>query len=119
MSVANPTHGTRFSANGQSHRITKRDGRVERFDKGKIVAAVRRCMVNSLAAREEAAEEVARDVSKKVETILFLRGEWPVGVEDVQRLVIQQLWAGEHFEAAEQYTIHREEHRKAREARPI
>lgn len=118
MSMAVHAPGARFSANG-TNRITKRDGREEVFDHAKIVNAVKRCMINSLGAADEVAETVARDISRKVETILVLKGEWPVGVEDIQRLVIQQLWANEHFAAAEQYQNHREEHRRARETRPI
>jgi ribonucleoside-triphosphate reductase (thioredoxin) len=120
MSAAvHQARGTRFPINGESHVISKRDGRKERFDRGKIVSAVKRCMMNSLAAPEGAAEDVGQDVSRKVENILAHNGAWPAGVEDVQRLVIQQLWAGGHFDAAEQYQNHREEHRKARETRPI
>jgi hypothetical protein len=40
-------------------------------------------------------------------------------VEEVQRLVIQQLWAEGLFDAAEHYQNYREAHRKARLTRPI
>lgn len=98
--------------------VTKRDGRKVHFDKTKIKQAVYRCLTLGVKRPESEATRVAQDVAEAVALILTRNGE-EVTVEHVQRLVIQQLWALGHFEAAEHYTIYREERRKIREARPV
>ncbi len=95
--------------------VVKRDGRLANFERDKVVAAVRRCMTRGLGRPDSEAEPVAESVARAVVGILS-RGEDSVGVEDIQRLVIQQLWALGHFDAAEHYTLYREERRKERES---
>jgi len=94
--------------------ITKRDGRSEKFQLGKIEKAVERCLENGLKMPESAAQHTAEQVGKAVHGILTHSNE-EVSVEGVQRLIIQQLWALGYFEAAEHYTIYREERRKVRD----
>jgi ribonucleoside-triphosphate reductase len=98
--------------------VAKRGGRTEPWDKRKIETAVRKCLINNVGAREFEAAGLSRDVADAVERIVR-KGPDPVGVEDVQRLVIQQLWAQNHFEAAEQYTLHRERRKKERLEHPV
>lgn len=94
--------------------VTKRDGRTTTFDPSKIEAAVYRCMTNGVHRPEAESTKIANDVAQAVSLILSRNGEG-VTVEHVQRLVIQQLWALGHFDAAEQYTLYREERRRQRE----
>lgn len=98
--------------------VQKRDGRKERFDKTKVDRAVKKCLVNNLNAREFDAAATAHQISDAVDRIVK-NGEELIGVEDVQRLVIQQLWAANCCEAAEQYTLHRERRRLERVQNPI
>lgn len=100
-----------------SVRVAKRDGRVEPFDQGKVFGAVRRCFANGLRASDADASLRAAQVAQAVANIVNRRGE-DLGVEDVQRLVIQQLWAQDHFEAAEHYTLYRERRRLERARSP-
>jgi ribonucleoside-diphosphate reductase alpha chain len=96
--------------------IAKRDGRQVPFDQQKIFAAVKRCFVNGTHTSEDTAQNLATQVSTAAINVLKHHGE-PVSVEHVQRVVIQQLWAQGHFEAAEHYQNYREERRRARERR--
>lgn len=97
-------------------RVLKRNGTEESFDQAKIATAVRRCLVEGLKSSGAAAEPIVDQVCRHTLNVLRSRVcDEPVSVEDVQRLVIQQLWAGGYFEAAEHYTIYRENHRKERE----
>lgn len=100
--------------------VQKRDGRVEKWDKQKIDRAIKACLVNNLSAREFDAANVAHQVADSVERIVKNLSE-PSGVhvEEIQRLVIQQLWAHNHCEAAEQYTLYREKRRVERATFPI
>lgn len=99
-------------------KINKRDGRVEAFDPEKIVVAVRKCFINGLKADEATATERGQEIRDRV--VNSLKGSKPetLSVEDTQRLVIQQLWAAGYFEAAEHYTLYRENRRKQRRQRP-
>lgn len=95
-------------------RVEKRDGRTEPFDAAKVREAVRRCFVRGLKTPEDTAGSIAAQVSQAVANIAAHTGRDVTGVEDVQRLVIQQLWALDHFAAAEHYTLYRDERRRQR-----
>jgi ribonucleoside-diphosphate reductase alpha chain len=103
--------------------VIKRNGRQDSFDMHKIEHAVTRCLSNGVGLPEAVGKPIAHQVARAVCNILGQRnghGETKApAVEDIQDLVIQQLWALDHFEAAKQYTLYREERRKAREQRPI
>lgn len=99
--------------------VTKRDGRKVPFDAGKIENAVTKCFMNALRQSRGEAMTVGAEVASTVANILSRRGDDEVGVEEVQQLVIQQLWAADHFQAAEHYTLYREQRRQTRESRPI
>jgi len=102
----------------QTREVVKRDGRKELFDQRKIVRGVQRCLMNALHRPEDEAESVGLQVAQAVANILKVRNN-EVSIEDIQRLVIQQLWATNHFEAAEAYTLYRDKRRTAREQHPI
>jgi len=99
--------------------VVKRDGRKVPFDSAKIRSAVARCLMNGVKFGEADAFDVGKDIAGSVAKIVARRGEKEMGVEDVQQLVIQQLWAADFFKAAEHYTIYRENRRVMRESRPI
>lgn len=93
--------------------ILKRDGRVEKFDQKKIVEAVKRCFLDSTDKNEEEATAIGWRVARAVVKVLERSHEKP-SVELVQRLVIQQLWVEDHFDAAEHYMLYREYQRQRR-----
>jgi len=106
----------------------KRDGKVVPFSCEKIRKALFKCFnkVGLIAPRTIPAgdaepdpvdEQIKKIIKAVVNTIEAEHLTCP-GVEHVQRLVIQQLWALGLFEAAEHYQNYREEHRKARIAKP-
>lgn len=98
--------------------ITKRDGRRTTFDRNKILSAIKRCFVNGVRTSEGTASHLADQVTSAVVNILGQHRS-DLGVEDVQRYVLQQLWAQGHFEAAEHYQNYREQRRKEREVSPV
>lgn len=98
--------------------IVKRDGREEPFDAGKIRRAVDKCFQNSLGLSPEESQLSARRITVRVINFLFCQGQTKPSVEEVQRAVIHQLWADGQADAAEHYTLYREEHRKLREQHP-
>lgn len=96
-------------------KVTKRDGREEQFSQDKIINAVRKCFINGVKASNDNADGIARDICNKVLNIMRRSKKDLWDIEDIQRLVIQQLWACNYFDAAEHYTIYREQRRKERE----
>lgn len=95
--------------------IRKRDGREVPFDCGKVRSALVRCFTRVAGGVDPA---VVEKVTKGVVNTVVASRKTP-DVEDVQRYVIQQLWARGLFDAAEHYQNYREAHRKARTARPV
>lgn len=96
--------------------VTKRDGTVVPFDYEKIRKALYRCF-NSVRPDAEMyeLERIVNIIGRTVVNIIRPQIEkTKFGVEDVQRIVIQQLWSHELFDEAEHYQNYREEHRKAR-----
>lgn len=101
-------------------KVEKRNGSVDDFDVQKIALAIERCFKNGLQSTDEEAQVAGIKVSKAVVNILNKKNDEDViGVEALQRLVIQQLWALGHFEAAEQYTLFKEKRRQERIAHPV
>ena len=99
--------------------VTKRDGSAERFDHKKVAAAVRKCLVNDLSKPVSKAQELADRIATRTVNYLDGMGIETPSIEDVQRAVISQLWADGQYEAAEAYTLFREERRKVRSARQV
>lgn len=114
------TTRVRKAPNTTSWTVAKRDGRREAFNPEKIVSAVKRCLTNSLTASPEAAQKGGEDIRDRVINIMGRDDQALWGVEDVQRLIVQQLFATEQFEAGEHYQNYREIRRRARaEARTV
>lgn len=96
----------------------KRDGSVVAFDAIKIDLALGKCFA-SVGLPAERCEHYQQQVTAAVVNVLAAQKNFKPDVETVQRLVIQQLWAEDLFEAAEHYQNYREERRRLREERPI
>lgn len=92
----------------------KRDGRSVRFEIDKIRRAALGCF-SEIGLAGDVADVTADAVAAGVVAKLSASGKTTFGVEHVQRLVIQWLWANDLFDAAEAYQNHREHHRKKRE----
>lgn len=103
----------------------KRDGQVVPFNPGKISEAVTKCFMSLLKEgtlnqehdcfKHGVRERIVRSV---VNSLAAQKVTCP-DVEQVQLLVIQQLWSEGLFEAAEHYQSYREQRRRARLAKPI
>lgn len=99
--------------------VKKRDGRTESFDSNKVMMAIEKCFRNGLNASEEEASSSAAKVSKAVINLLNRKTEGTLFVEDIQKTIIQQLWARGYDEAAEQYTLFKEKRRQERLEFPV
>jgi len=98
--------------------VCKRDGKIVAFDVNKIHQAVVRCLVNGLKAPASLAETIARRITQAVVNITE-RHKDDLGVEDIQRYVIQQLWAQGYFDAAEHYQNYRSQRAQERLQAPL
>ena len=109
-------------------RVRKRSGEVVDYQEKKIRQVVRLCLINGCKRPDnEETGELSERVAAQVDTIV---GGWkpdsgtasagePITVEQLQNFVEMQLMAlGEH-EAARQFILYREEHRRLREEQPI
>lgn len=95
--------------------VRKRSGTLVDYNHQKIVQAVRLCLVSGCRRPDnDETKALAGKVADRVEKILKkLHG--PIEVETVQDLTEQALMALKEHEAAREYIIYREEHRKLRE----
>lgn len=99
--------------------VTKRNGQTMPYDRAKIVRAIYRCFTNSkLLPLGEETQAKAEAVTSQVDHLLVFQ-QPPVIVEKIQDLVETQLMAGGYYDAAKEYILYREEHRKLREERPV
>lgn len=105
--------------------IRKRDGRVVKFEKAKIVNAI----YKALTATEEGTKRNALDLAKKVECEINrrftvrngggkLKVEIPT-VEEIQDIVEGLLIRENYIETAKAYILYREQHRLLRESQDI
>lgn len=98
----------------------KRDGSTVPFDAAKIKAALRQCFGSiDLEAPEQAIRTHTDALVEAVVNILAHKKQFRPDVEEVQRLVIQQLWAANLFDAAEHYQNYRETRRRERAETPV
>lgn len=111
------------NGNGHGRAITavvrKRNGQEVLFDRAKIAKAVSRCLLNSCDWTDSPeTRQVVEQTTTQVEHLLLYLAP-PITVEKIQDLVEQQLMALGYYDAAKQYILYREEHRKLREERPV
>ena len=94
--------------------IRKRNGKVDVFDKNKIVNAINK----ALSAVSESDLELAERLTGGVVDKLAVQGfssENPPSVEDIQDMVESTLIEQEHGEIAKSYILYRHERRKVRD----
>ena len=105
--------------------IRKRDGRVVKFEKGKVVNAI----YKALTATGEGGKRNAIDLAKKIECEMNkrftvrngggnLKVEIPT-VEEVQDIVESLLIRENYIDTAKSYIIYREQHRLLRESQDV
>ncbi len=95
-------------------KIRKRNGKVDAFDKNKIVNAINK----ALSAVSEGDLKLAEDLTSGVVDKLTIQGfsiENPPSVEDIQDMVESTLIEQEHGEIAKAYILYRHERRKVRD----
>lgn len=98
----------------------KRDGKVVSFDPDKIRRALHKCFESSqLEVSKTEADGVVDQLTRGVLNTLQATRMIQPSVEDVQRLVLQQLWAAGLFAQAEHYQNYREHRRQARMRAPV
>jgi ribonucleoside-triphosphate reductase len=90
--------------------VVKRDGSRESFDPKKIEAAVLKCLHS---VQTPSHEKAAGFIAKRIGKVLSKRTD--VNIEQIQDLVEIELMGEELHEAARQFILYREEHRKLRE----
>ncbi len=102
----------------------KRNGAVVPFDEKKIRRALFLCfnsigLASRLPGGSGEEEALVGKLTAGVVNTLQAQKKYDPSVEDVQRLVLQQLWARGLFDAAEHYQNYREERRRLRLRSPI
>ncbi len=102
----------------------KRDGAIVDFDPKKIRVALFRCfnavqLSQKLPGGMQEEEQIVKNITTAVLNVLKASKKDVLDVEQIQQFTLQQLWGAGLFEAAEHYQNYREQHRKARESKPI
>ena len=93
--------------------IIKRDGRIEVFNKQKVVNAVKKAFVAVDGTLTKAGVKKARRIGKEIETIILKRKE-TLGVEQIQDLVEDFLMATDRKDVARAYMLYRNDRNKER-----
>lgn len=88
--------------------IIKRDGRVETFNKQKVVNAVKKAFVAVDGTLTKAGVKKARRIGGEIEKI-SLKNEKPLTVEEIQDLVEKLLMATDRKDVAKAYVLYRNE----------
>ena len=88
--------------------IIKRDGRVETFNKQKVINAVKKAFVAVDGTLTKAGVKKARRIGKEIETII-LNNKTTLGVEEIQDLVEELLMATDRKDVARAYILYRKE----------
>ena len=102
-------------------RVIKRNGTVVPYDGNKVIVAVTKAFL-AVEGQQAAGSERIKDVVEKIATKITdtFNRRWPGGgtihIEAIQDQVELTLMSEEQHQVARAYVIHREDHRKAREA---
>ncbi|HEC95738.1 MAG TPA: ribonucleoside triphosphate reductase, partial [Euryarchaeota archaeon] len=94
--------------------IRKRDGRIVKLNRKKIVNAIFRAFVATGEGRKEDAEKLSEDVVSKIEKTKKIPS-----VEEVQDVVETTLMEHGFYRTAKAYILYREQHKKIREMKEI
>jgi ribonucleoside-triphosphate reductase len=90
--------------------VTKRDGRIVKFDKDKIKNAVLKAFVEIDGKETTYAKDKARDIANYIESL-----DKDMSVEEVQDLVEEKLMASNRKDVARVYVIYRNDRNRIRE----
>ena len=93
--------------------IIKRDGRVEVFNKQKVINAVKKAFVAVDGTLTKAGVKKARRIGKEIEAII-LKNRTMLGVEEIQDLVEELLMATDRKDVARAYILYRQDRNVAR-----
>lgn len=93
--------------------ITKRDGRIETFNKQKVINAVKKAFVAVDGTLTKAGVKKARRIGKEIEAII-LKTNTTLGVEDIQDKVEELLMATDRKDVAKAYMIYRNDRNRVR-----
>ena len=88
--------------------IIKRDGRVETFNKQKVINAVKKAFVAVDGTLTKAGVKKARRIGKDIEDFI-LKSRRSLGVEEIQDLVEELLMATDRKDVAKAYILYRKE----------
>ena len=88
--------------------IIKRDGRVETFNKQKVINAVKKAFVAVDGTLTKAGVKKARRIGKDIEDFI-LKSKRSLGVEEIQDLVEELLMATDRKDVAKAYILYRKE----------
>lgn len=94
-------------------RVIKRDGRITKYNKDKIVSAVTRCMASVGTVDDTLAEVVATDVDNNITYDSFAE----ISVEEIQDLVETALIKSGDSKTAKEYILYRAKRAELREVR--
>lgn len=98
----------------------KRDGQIVPFDVSKIRKALTRCFSSIGMAEADRPAVIERVTRGVISTLEMYVDEKPIDIEDVQRLVVRQLYVENLLDAGEHYQNYREDRRRARlDSRPL
>lgn len=105
--------------NNSIDKITKRDGRVVDYDRGKIKNAIHK----AFQATGEGDRDKARELTNQVHRILSEKASehasWIPTVEGVQDIVEQVLMKNNFLEAAKAYILYRKQHQDIRQVEDL
>ena len=93
--------------------IVKRDGRIETFNKQKVINAVKKAFVAVDGTLTKAGVKKARRIGKEIEAII-LKNRTMLGVEEIQDLVEELLMATDRKDVARAYILYRQDRNVAR-----
>ena len=88
--------------------IIKRDGRIEPFNKQKVINAVKKAFVAVDGTLTKAGVKKARRIGKEIETIAF-KSKIALGVEEIQDMVEELLMATDRKDVARAYILYRQD----------
>lgn len=90
--------------------VEKRDGRVVKFDKDKIISAVLKAFVDTDGEETQYAKEKSKSIANYIESL-----NKDMSVEQIQDLVEERLMASNRKDVARSYIIYRNDRKRNRE----
>lgn len=105
--------------NTEIDRITKRDGRIVKYDRNKIEKAIEKAFQATDGDGGEEARELTDQVHQKLLEKASERTSWIPTVEGVQDIVEEVLMKNNFLEAAKAYILYRKQHEDIRQVEDL